>query len=216
MKQSCTAKSVNSRTDASVGSLRFLHKVNLLVRLVGCHPFRIWSVLIVPGRAVLHHENKQHDGANDGHERNEQPPSTAVSVVKTPHGDSKTWNEDAKRINAAQQPSGTHDSIYYTENETDNNIEQHKIPVLSSPGPALKYCIFLQNLKIPVQTDPSFFSLISQTTVITPTCGIMNDVTCRFGKSSEFKTNSDTTIIVPYISRNFILFCIFVKKYVFF
>jgi len=42
-------------------------------------------MLIVAGRAVLNHKDKKHDTADDRDQRDQQPPTATVSVMKPPN-----------------------------------------------------------------------------------------------------------------------------------
>jgi len=51
----------------------------------------IWAILVIAGRAIKHHKNKKNNNANNWDQRNEQPPTCAVRVVKSAYPYPNTW-----------------------------------------------------------------------------------------------------------------------------
>ena len=65
--------------------------------------FRVRTILIVAGRAVLRRKDNKDDHADEWNAVDKDPPTAAVSVMKPPHRHGYAWNQDGQRVDAAQQ-----------------------------------------------------------------------------------------------------------------
>src|SRR5690606_604931 len=118
----------------------------------------VGAIGVVPGVAFENHEYQQHKRADQRNKGNQQPPAAAAGVVQPAHRHCDTGEQYPEGVDGAEQPhprlgveaaGGVVDNC---QSNTDQNIEQHEVPVLLAPGAAIEFSVFLENGDIPVHT----------------------------------------------------------------
>src|SRR5262249_34814032 len=122
---------------------------------LGIRPVRVGGRV-----AVLGQEEQQDDRADEGDQRDEEPPSAAVRVVEPPHGDGEARNEDEQGGDAAQETradprgEGAGGEIDDREHGLDDDVAQQEKPVLLPPRPALAERVAGEDREIPAHGVP--------------------------------------------------------------
>src|SRR5690606_24514896 len=126
--------------------------------LSGNHVFRLGSVLVLSGIAVQYQEHQQYDCTDKRNQCNQQPPAAAVRPMKPTHCYGQTGNQNGQCIYSTQQAhsrclaESTGNTVEESQNNTDDGIEQDKVPVLLSSGPSTESRIVFQYFHIPIHT----------------------------------------------------------------
>ena len=80
---------------------------------------RIRAVRILASLTILHQENKDHDGANDGNKGDQKPPPSASGIVKPARPNCNTGNQHREGIEPAKHAGAFEDPFDETEHECD-------------------------------------------------------------------------------------------------
>lgn len=113
-----------------------------------CQFLWIWAVRVTSRLAVLHQENQDHQVNNWNEPKQDEPPAFAC-VVQSSHGNSKSRQEGAQRIDEVESPIGqsahgkAQEIVQPDHDRNSDQVEQHEIPVFASAGAAVEvYVVF--------------------------------------------------------------------------
>src|SRR4051812_31703820 len=127
-------------------------------RRLGGRGFGIGPVLIVAGLAVEHHEDKQHDPADERYQEDEDPPAGAIRVVQPAHRDADRRQQDRERIEHADDAGASEHPFDKGDHHRDDQVDEKEHPVFLAPGPPLELGVLLQHFQVPVHCRPPLVS----------------------------------------------------------
>jgi len=119
--------------------------------------FRIHSVLVLTGYAVLNEKDKQYDETDERHQPDQQPQSAAAGVMQAPDRYGQRGNEDPQRIEHAQETGTAQKTFHDAYRRGNDDVEQSEHPVFGSSGAAGKDRIVSQYFQVPVHIPSMFF-----------------------------------------------------------
>ena len=100
-------------------------------------------------RAVQQGEHQEHYHSDQRHQTDQYPPARAIYVVEPPYGHGQARDEDRQAVDPAQQPcagigaAGAKQGVDPPQHYAYDDVEEHEVPVLHTPGSATEHGILL-------------------------------------------------------------------------